>query len=61
MSKNQPGYERQRYEVITQETEDGDLLIPLPEPILKQLNLKDGDDIDISIDEKTGTIILKKI
>ena len=60
MSKNQPGYERLRYEVITQETEDGDLLIPLPEPLLKHLGIKEGDEVDIDIDEKTGSIYIKK-
>lgn len=61
MSKNQPGYDRIRYEVITQEDpETGDLIIPLPEPLLKSLGLKEGDDLEFNFDEKTGSIFLKK-
>lgn len=49
-----------RYEVITQEDPDtGDLIIPLPEPILKQLGLKEGDDLEIKINED-GTLFLQK-
>jgi bifunctional DNA-binding transcriptional regulator/antitoxin component of YhaV-PrlF toxin-antitoxin module len=49
-----------RYEVITQEdAETGDLIIPLPEPILKQLGLKEGDDLEIKINED-GTLFLQK-
>ena len=49
-----------RYEVITQEDpETGDLIIPLPEPILKQLGLKEGDDLEIKINED-GTLFLQK-
>jgi len=50
-----------RYEVITQEDpETGDMLIPIPPNLLKELGWKEGDDIDFSIDDK-GRIILKKI
>lgn len=49
-----------RYEVITQEDpETGDLIIPLPEPILKQMGLKEGDDLEIKINED-GTLFLQK-
>lgn len=48
-----------RYEVITQEGDDGDLIIPLPMPLLKSLGWKEGDDVTISIDEK-GNLFLKK-
>ncbi len=54
-----PGKEHPRYEVITQEGDDGDLIIPLPLPLLKQLGWKDGDDITIDID-KNGNLYLKK-
>ena len=49
-----------RYEVITQEDpESGDIIIPIPEPILKQMGWKEGDDVEISVGEK-GEIYLKK-
>jgi len=54
-----PASEQKVYEVITQEDENGDLLIPLPEPILKSLGWKEGDDIEFGFDDK-GRLILKK-
>lgn len=49
-----------RYEVITQEdSESGDIIIPLPLPLLKSLGWKEGDDVEICIDE-SGQIYLKK-
>ena len=54
-----PGQQQPRYEVITQEDENGDLIIPLPLPLLKQLGWKDGDDVTIAIDEQ-GKLFLRK-
>ena len=54
-----PGQQQPRYEVITQEDENGDLIIPLPLTLLKQLGWKDGDDVTISIDEQ-GKLFLRK-
>lgn len=55
-----PGQSGVRYEVITQEDpETGDIIIPLPLPLLKSLGWKEGDDVEISIDD-TGQIIFKK-
>jgi hypothetical protein len=51
--------DKRRYEVITQEAENGDLIIPLPPPLLEALKLKEGDDVEIDVDEK-GRLILKK-
>lgn len=48
------------YEVITQADDNGDLLLPIPPMLLKQLNWKPGDEIDFSIDDK-GRYILKKV
>ena len=49
-----------RYEVITQEEpESGDLIIPIPIPVLKSLGWKEGDDISIDVGED-GQIYLKK-
>jgi bifunctional DNA-binding transcriptional regulator/antitoxin component of YhaV-PrlF toxin-antitoxin module len=48
-----------RYEVITQEDSEGDIIIPLPMPLLKSLGWKEGDDLTISIDDE-GKLYLKK-
>jgi hypothetical protein len=60
MAKNTPGKDQIRYEVITQEDQEtGDLIIPIPEPILKRMGWKEGDEINIGVDE-LGRIFLKK-
>ena len=60
MARNKPGDGDVRYEVITQEDpETGDLIIPIPEPILKSMGWKEGDDITVEID-KDGKLFLKK-
>lgn len=38
-----------KYEVITQ-SDDGDLLIPLPPPLIQALNWKNGDPIRVKWD-----------
>ena len=49
-----------RYEVITQEDpETGDLILPIPQPILDSLGLKEGDDIEFEIGSD-GSLYLKK-
>ena len=49
-----------RYEVITQEDpETGDLIIPLPPELLKQLGWNEGDEISFDMDDK-GRYVLKK-
>jgi hypothetical protein len=61
MSKKNPAKAYDSYEVITQEDpETGDMLIPLPPQLLRDLGWKEGDDIDFTIDDK-GRIVLKKI
>ena len=61
MSKKNPAHRYDSFEVITQEDpETGDMLIPLPPQLLKDLGWKEGDDIDFTIDDK-GRIVLKKI
>lgn len=61
MPKNTPGAEGVRYEVITQEDpETGDLIIPIPPPILAQMGLKEGDDVNIEIGPN-GEIYLSKV
>lgn len=49
-----------RWEVITHENEDGDLILPIPPHVLKQMGWKEGDDIDIGVGED-GRIFLKKV
>ena len=49
------------YEVITQEDpETGDLLIPLPPPLLQSLDWKEGDELQFDVDDK-GRIIVRKV
>ena len=60
MSNNKPGADAVRYEVITQEDPDtGDLILPIPEPLLKIMGWKEGDDIQIDVGTD-GHIYLKK-
>lgn len=50
--KSKPGQDHVRYEVITQEDpETGDLILPIPQPILDQLGWKEGDDVEFSVDD----------
>ena len=61
MPKKNPAKAYDSYEVITQEDpETGDMLIPIPPHLLKELGWKEGDDIDFTIDDK-GRIVLKKL
>ncbi len=54
-----PGQEQIRYEVITQEDpKTGDLLLPIPQPILDALGWKEGDDVEFDIDN--GVIYIKR-
>ena len=49
-----------RYEVITQEDPDsGDVLLPIPPILLAEMGWKEGDNIEIGVDE-AGRYILKK-
>ena len=58
---HQPGQDNLRYEVIThQDPESGDLILPIPPHVLKQLGWKEGDDSDIGVGED-GRIFLKKV
>jgi len=59
MSTNKPT-NQMRYEVITQEDpESGDVILPIPQPVLDELGWKEGTEIEIEIDN-SGAIILKK-
>ncbi len=60
MPKNKPGVGDVRYEVITQEDpETGDIIVPIPEPVLKQLGLKEGDDVSVELGPE-GQLFIKK-
>ena len=59
MSKNSPGEQDTRYEIITQQDENGDVLIPIPHSLLEKLKWKQGDSIEFGLDE-SGRFILKK-
>jgi hypothetical protein len=49
-----------RYEVITQEDpETGDLILPIPTPVLEAMGWKEGDNLDFEVNEN-GTIFIKK-
>jgi len=51
---------KMRYEVITQEDpESGDVILPIPQPVLDELGWKEGTEIEIEIGN-SGAIILKK-
>jgi len=61
MSKNKPGLDHVRYEVIAQKDPDNeDLLLPIPKPLLDAMSWKPGDTIDFQIDDE-GRYILRKI
>lgn len=60
MSKKDPAKTQLRYEVIIQEDEaTGDLMLPIPEEVLRSLNLQEGDDVEFEVD-KEGTLYIKK-
>lgn len=49
-----------RYEVITQHDEEtDDMIIPIPLPLLKQLNWKEGDQVEIGLGAD-GKIFVRK-
>lgn len=59
MSTNKPT-NQMRYEVIIQEDpESGDVILPIPQPVLDELGWKEGTEIEIEIGN-SGAIILKK-
>lgn len=51
-----------RYEIITQEdAETGDILVPLPPQLLEELDWKEGDIVDFSLDDQNRYIIKKVV
>jgi hypothetical protein len=60
MPRPNPGAGDVRYEVITQEDpETGDLILPIPEPVLRAMGWKEGDEVQIDIGPN-GELLLKK-
>lgn len=58
---NTPINSNVRYEVITQEdSESGDLILPIPQPVLESLGWKEGDDIELDILED-GSFLFKRV
>lgn len=60
MSKSNPAQDNIRYEVITQEDENGDLIIPIPQVLLDRLGWKEGQDVNFGVDE-TGRLYIKRV
>jgi hypothetical protein len=61
MPTQNPAQQNMRYEVITQEDpETGDIIIPLPPQLLKEMGWKEGDELDFQIDDQ-GKVIVKKL
>lgn len=49
-----------RYEVIVQEDPDtGDLILPIPQPVLDSLGWKEGDDVEFDVRED-GTFLIQR-
>ena len=60
MPKKNPAKQEVRYEVITQEDpETGDLIVPIPQPVLDSLGWKEGDQVELELG-KDGKIYVKK-
>lgn len=55
-----PSIKPSSYEVRTHEDENGDLILPIPPDLLKELGWKEGDEIDFTLDSK-GRYILSKV
>ena len=45
---------------VTLEEENDDLLLPIPEDILKKLGWNEGDELEWDINEENNSIILRK-
>jgi bifunctional DNA-binding transcriptional regulator/antitoxin component of YhaV-PrlF toxin-antitoxin module len=58
---NNPGQNHVRYEVIAQEDDSGDILLPIPPMLLKKLKWKEGDEIEFGVDENGNYILKKKV
>jgi hypothetical protein len=61
MSKTKPTAPEFTYEVITQEDPDtGDLLLPLPPELLREMGWTEGTELDLDVDDQGRWVIQKK-
>lgn len=49
-----------RYQVTVEEDENGELILPLPDGLLKEMNWKEGDTLKFN-DNKDGTFSMSKV
>lgn len=49
------------YSVKTSLLENGDVMLELPDELLKSMGWQEGNEISIEIDEDTGNIVLSKV
>lgn len=59
-NKSNTKFDSNRYEVITQDGGNGDVLLPLPEELMNRLGWKPGDEIDFQLDSE-GRMIMRKL
>lgn len=48
------------YDVITQQDDNGDILLPIPPMLLEMLDWHEGDDIVFAVDEDGKFVLSKK-
>lgn len=61
MSKTKPTAPEFTFEVITQEDPDtGDLLLPLPPELLREMGWSEGTELDLDVDDQGRWVIQKK-
>jgi len=60
MSKKLPEGKIHCYEVISHKDENGDILMPIPKSLLKELGWKPGDNIEFGLDTKGQFILTRK-
>ena len=61
MSKLKPTAPEFTFEVITQEDpETGDLILPLPPELLREMGWSEGTELDLDVDDQGRWVIRKK-
>lgn len=53
-------FDTNRYEVITQAGENGDVILPIPPELMERMGWNPGDQIDFEKDSQ-GRIIMRKV
>ena len=54
-----PGYDEHRYEVITQDGGNGDVIVPIPPELLRRMNWQEGDELDLEF-TKDGRVVISR-